>query len=148
MRACENGGPSPLPFFCWRWRLAQQTGAGLRQSQVSSQEGHTRTNPGCNYLVRGCSPSMHFFRRVDMLLFPAPLPFWQAEECRGSVKRRAHAFARPARARSRPWLSVPPSTPWIPSSLCSPLSGVVPSFDRYICLAQNIGYVTIKPMTK
>ena len=38
--------------------------------------------------------------------------------------------------------------PMASSRLCSPFSGVVPSFDRYICLARNIGYQTIKPMTK
>ena len=34
------------------------------------------------------------------------------------------------------------------ASLCSPFSGVFQFLDRYISLARNIGYVTIKPMTK
>ena len=38
--------------------------------------------------------------------------------------------------------------PALLASLCSPFSGVFPFLHRYISLARNIGYVTIKPMTK
>ena len=35
------------------------------------------TNPVCNYLVRGYDPYMPLFRRVEIPLFPAPIPFWR-----------------------------------------------------------------------
>ena len=35
------------------------------------------SNPGCNYLVRGYSPSMHFFWGGDMPHYSPPLPFWR-----------------------------------------------------------------------
>ena len=71
MRACENGGPPPLP-----------------PGGEEECTGTADTNPGCNYLVRGYSPSMHYFWRGDMPHFSPPLPF------------QPRAGARPRRARS------------------------------------------------
>ena len=77
-----------------------------------------------------------------------------AREARAAQARRGRCgpqrSALPGRQRlhrrvghSRPlWLSQ------TSSRLRSPISGVAPSFDRYICLAQNIRCKTIKPMTK
>ena len=82
MRACENGGPPPLPF----------SGGEERPPPLPKWEeectGTADTNPGCNYLVRGYSPSMHYFWRGDMPHFSPPLPF------------QPRAGARPRRARS------------------------------------------------
>ena len=53
--------------------------------RAGGEEECTRTgdtNPGCNYLVRGFSPSMHFFRRGDRPHLSPPLHFGGAE--RGS----------------------------------------------------------------
>ena len=126
MRACENGGPPPLPFSGgeerppplpkWEGRReassssppengrggasgAQAGGprprpgsrlsaAHLRTGGEEECTGTTDTNPGCNYLVRGYSPSMHYFWRGDMPHFSPPLPF------------QPGAGARPWRARS------------------------------------------------
>ena len=92
------------------------------------------TNPGYNYLIRGYSHSMHFFWRGDMLHFPPPLPF------------RRPACAR-ARGRHR-GLACWQASPHPGVGVMVPFSGVVPFLDRYISLTLNIGYVTIKPMTK
>ena len=128
MRACENGGPPPLPFSGGEERpppLPKWEGRGRREASSSSppvfgrggasgaQAGGPRprpgsrlsaahlrtggeeectgtadTNPGCNYLVRGYSPSMHYFWRGDMPHFSPPLPF------------QPRAGARPRGARS------------------------------------------------
>ena len=126
MRACENGGPPPLPFSGgeerppplpkWEGRReassssppvfgrggasdAQAGGprprpgsrlsaAHLRTGGEEECTGTADTNPGCNYLVRGYSPSMHYFWRGDMPHFSPPLPF------------QPRAGARPRRARS------------------------------------------------
>ena len=128
MRACENGGPPPLPFLGgeerppplpkWEGRReassssppvfgrggvsgAQAGGprprpgsrlsaAHLRTGGEEECTGTADTNPGCNYLVRGYSPSMHYFWRGDMPHFLPPLPF------------QPRAGARPRRARSGP----------------------------------------------
>ena len=124
MRACENGGPPPLPFSGgeerppplpkWEGRReassssppvfgrggasgAQAGGprpgsrlsaAHLRTGGEEECTGTADTNPGCNYLVRGYSPSMHYFWRGDMPHFSPPLPF------------QPRAGVRPRRARS------------------------------------------------
>ena len=126
MRACENGGPPPLPFSGgeerppplpkWEGRReassssppvfgrggasgAQAGGprprlgsrlsaAHLRTGGEEECTGTADTNPDCNYLVRGYSPSMHYFWRGDMPHFSPPLPF------------QPRAGARPRRARS------------------------------------------------
>ena len=75
MRACENGGPPPLPF---------REGRAKRDS-----------NPGCNYPVRGYSPSMHFFWGGDMPRYSPPLPFRRGRAGRG----RWPAHSGPSLAR-------------------------------------------------
>ena len=50
---------------------------GVAHLQTGGEEectGTADTNPGCNYLVRGYSPSMHYFWRGDMPFFISP-PF-------------------------------------------------------------------------
>ena len=99
MRACENGGPPPLPFSGgeerppplpkWEGRReassssppvfgrggasgvqaggprprpgSRLSAAHLRTGGEEECTGTADTNPGCNYLVRGYSPSMHYF---------------------------------------------------------------------------------------
>ena len=128
MRACENGGPPPLPFSGgeerpppipkWEGRReassssppvfgrggasgAQAGGprprpgsllsaAHLRTGGEEQCTGTADTNPGCNYLVRGYSPSMHYFWRGDMPNFSPPLPF---QPCAGARPRRARSGA-------------------------------------------------------
>ena len=113
------------------------------------------TNPGCNYLVRGYSPSMHFFWRGDMPHYFPPLPYRRGRVgCPYMVARGqpapapsagvavVHAGGRAAAEHRAGVVNV------LLASLCSPFSGVFPFLDRYISLAQNIRYVIIKPMTK
>ena len=62
------------------WRAAPAPGsrlgtAHLRTGGEEECTGTADTNPGCNYLVRGYSPSMHYFWRGDMPHFSSPLPF-------------------------------------------------------------------------
>ena len=112
MWACGNGGPPPLPVSP---RLARRPAGHARWQLAGSRpsEAHFRTggeeecartgdtNPGCNYLVRGYSPSMHFFRRGNRPHFSPPLPFRRG--CAGRPCRRAAAVPRPPRrARRRP----------------------------------------------
>ena len=70
----------PLPF--WRGRAGARRGGGTRTSaarlRTGGEEESPRTgdsNPGCNCLVRGYSPSMHFFWGGDMARYSPPLPF-------------------------------------------------------------------------
>ena len=117
------------------------------------------SNPGCNYPVRGYSPSMHFFWGGDMPRYSSPLHFrWGRAGCPCVL---ASPRGRPARGSRTYSLAGAPAAYCVPShplgcnraallaSLCSPFSGVFLQFlDRYISLARSIGYVTIKPMTK
>ena len=134
MRACENGGPPPLPFSGgeerppplpkWEGRReassssppvfgrggasgAQAGGprplpgsrlgaAHLRTGGEEECTGTADTNLGCNYLVRGYSPSMHHFWRGDMPHFSSPLPFQ-----RGARGCWAAAVPRPPRRARR-----------------------------------------------
>ena len=94
VRARWPAGQRPCP--------ARGSRTGTARLRMGVEEECARTgdsNPGCNYPVRGYSPSMQFFCAP---LFSSP-PFF---------------------------------------------SGVFHFLDRYISLARNIGYVTIKPMTK
>ena len=113
MRACQNGGPPPLPFwerppppplpFSGGEERRARRPAGRARARGRDWARHTcgregSTNPGCNYLVRGYSPSMHYFWRGDMPHFSSPLPFQ-----RGACGCRAAAVPRPPRlARRRP----------------------------------------------
>ena len=129
MRACENGGPPPLPFSGgeerppplpkWEGRReassssppvfgrggasgAQAGGPrprpgsrlGAAHLRTGGEEECTRTadtNPGCNYLVRGYRPSMHYFWRGDMPHFSSPLLFQRgARGCRTATVPRPH----------------------------------------------------------
>ena len=77
----QAGGPRPRPG-------SRLSAAHLRTGGEEECTGTADTNPGCNYLVRGYSPSMHYFWRGDMPHFSPPLPF------------QLRAGARPRRARS------------------------------------------------
>ena len=77
----QAGGPRPRPG-------SRLSAAHLRTGGEEECTGTADTNPGCNYLVRGYSPSMHYFWRGDMPHFSPPLPF------------QPRAGARPRRARS------------------------------------------------
>ena len=160
MRACEKGGPPPLPFLGgeerppplpkWEGRReassssppvfgrggasgAQAGGprprpvsrlgaAHLRTGGEEECTGTADTNPGCNYLVRGYSPSMHYFWRGDMPHFSPPLPFqWGRAECRRVLARD---LGGPDRGRPRvPGCGSPPTPSAGASSTSAGLSG-------------------------
>ena len=100
------------------WRAAPAPGVATGHTCGGEEEctGTADTNPGCNYLVRGYSPSMHYFWRGDMPHFSSPLPFQRGRaECRRVLARdlggpiggaracRAAAVPRPLRrARRQP----------------------------------------------
>ena len=147
MRACENGGPFGrggdvlggeercLPSrFQERWVACPGPRPGLRLRTCTLAGGHTparlrmvgeeecaRTgdsNPGCNYLVRGYSPSMHFFWGGDMPRYSPPSIFggsergarvcWQARAALADIlagcRARAHGLER---ALAPTWLQQP-----------------------------------------
>ena len=76
----QAGGPRPRPG-------SRLSAAHLRTGGEEECTGTADTNPGCNYLVRGYSPFMHYFWRCDMPHFSPPLPF------------QPRAGARPRQAR-------------------------------------------------
>ena len=77
----QASGPHPRPGS----RLGA---AHLRTGGEEECTGTADTNPGCNYLVRGYSPSMHYFWRGDMPHFSPPLPFQRGRaECRRVLAR-------------------------------------------------------------
>ena len=139
---------------------------------MGGEEESARTgdsNPGCNYLVRGYIPSIHFFWGGDMPHYSPPLPFRLGRagclcllaSTLGGRGRSRWLVCPGTRPASRPHTcvlaGVPRPAPSHPlgcdspaflASLCSPFSRVFQFLDRYISLARNIGYVTIKPMTK
>ena len=89
------------------------------------------------------SPSLHF--RQGRACWPARMGAprgARVRACWPAGPRPCPAWG--SRALSPTWLRQPA----LLASLCSPFSGVFPFLDRYISLAQNIGYVNIKPMTK
>ena len=72
--------PGPRPGS--RWPAGARPARGTRTSaarlRTGGEEESPRTgdsNPGCNCLVRGYSPSMHFFWGGDMPRYSPPLPF-------------------------------------------------------------------------
>ena len=88
-RGCGLAGcvacPGPRPG-CGRvrarWPAGPRTARGSRTGaarlRTGGEDESARTgdsNPGCNYLVRGYSPSMHFFWGGDMPHYSPPLPF-------------------------------------------------------------------------
>ena len=88
--------PGPRPGS--RWPAGVHPARGSRTSaarlRTGGEEESPRTgdsNPGCNCLVRGYSPSMHFFWGGDMPHYSPPLPFW-----RGRAGARACGPARGA----------------------------------------------------
>ena len=92
----QAGGPCPRPGS----RLGT---AHLRTGGEEECTGTADTNPGCNYLVRGYSPSMHYLWRGDIPHFSSPLPFQRgARGCRAAavpqLPRRARRRPRPARS--------------------------------------------------
>ena len=127
--------------------LTRTSAARLRTGGEEESPRTGDSNPGCNCLVRGYSPSMHFFWGGDMPRYSPPLPSGGAE--RGPV-RAAQPAGPPARgSRTCALAGVPRARALAPTHpfLCSPFSVVFQFLDRYISLARKIGYVTIKPMT-
>ena len=87
-----------MHFFCrgadGRGRLEDGRGGGMCPNGDS--------NPGCNYLVRGCSRSMHFFSgEVSCPVILLPSIFGGAERGHGHVRGRWVAYPGP-RPGSRP----------------------------------------------
>ena len=145
-----------------RWsvglRPARGSRTGAARLRTGGEEESARTgdsNPGCNCLVRGYSPSMHFFWGGDMPHYSPPLPFRRGRAgcpCvlaspRGCPARGSRTCALAGVPRPAPSHPLGCDSPAFLASLCSPFSGVFQFLDRYISLARKIGYVTIKPMT-
>ena len=126
MRACENKGPPPLPVsppplpfgrgggLCAaaggpRPLASRGPGAGSRPAashfRTGGEEECARTgdtNPGCNYPVRGYSPSMHFFAGdVTGPIFHLPSHFGGPEQ--GARAHQAAAVPRPSRRARARW---------------------------------------------
>ena len=81
-------------------RPSQRSRTGAARLRMGGEEESTRTgdsNPGCNYLVRGYSPSMHFFWGGDMPHYSPPLPFRRGDA--GCPFLLASPHGRPARGR-------------------------------------------------
>ena len=108
----QAGGPRPHPGS----RLGA---AHLRTGGEEECTGTADTNPGCNYLVRGYSPSMHYFWKGDMPHFSSPLPFQRGRaECRRVL---AHDLGGPDRGRPRvPGCGSPPTPAAGASSTSAP----------------------------
>ena len=77
-RTCALAGPRPGS----RWPAGARPARGSRTSaarlRMGGEEESARTgdsNPGCNYPVRGYSPSRHFLWGGDMPHYSPPLPF-------------------------------------------------------------------------
>ena len=66
-----RGGPSGGPTR----GLTRTSAARLRTGGEEESPRTGDSNPGCNCLVRGYSPSMHFFWGGDMPRYSPPLPF-------------------------------------------------------------------------
>ena len=65
------GGPSGGPTR----GLTRTSAARLRTGGEEESPRTGDSNPGCNCLVRGYSPSMHFFWGGDVPRYSPPLPF-------------------------------------------------------------------------
>ena len=68
-------------------RPARRSRTGATRLRMGGEEESARTgdsNPGCNYLVRGYSPSMHFFCGADM-------PHYSPPSLSGGAERGARA---------------------------------------------------------
>ena len=96
--------PGPRPGS--RWPAGARPARGSRTSaarlRTGGEEESPRTgdsNPGCNCLVRGYSPSMHFFWGGDMPHYSPPLPFRRGRA--GCPCVLASPRGRPARGRGR-----------------------------------------------
>ena len=120
------GRAGPAGRACARGRGHVTLGtARLRTGGEEECTGTADTNPGCNYLVRGYSPSMHYFWRGDMPHFSSPLPFQRgARGCRAAAvprpPRMARRRPRPARAgQSRSRATAVPR-PLRPAGSCTP----------------------------
>ena len=71
-------GPRPGSWSPVGALPARGSRTGAARLRTGGEEESARTgdsNPGCNYLVRGYSPSMHFFWGGDMPHYSPPLPF-------------------------------------------------------------------------
>ena len=134
VRAQWPAGPRPCPARGSRTGAARFRMGG---EDESAQTGDS--NPGCNYLVRGYSPSMHFFWGGDMPHYSPPLPFRRgragclcllASPAQGSRTCVLAGMPRPA-----PSHPLGCDSPAFLASLCSPFSGAFQFLDRYIGLA-------------
>ena len=70
--------PPPLPFskaLCGVPRPTPRVALAGEDERMGGEEGTGDSIPGCNYVVRGYSPSMHFFWGGDMAHYSPHLPF-------------------------------------------------------------------------
>ena len=118
-----RGGASGAQAGGPRLRPGSRLGvAHLRTGGEEECTGTADTNPGCYYLVRGYSPSKHYFWRGDMPHFSPPLPFQRGRaECRRVLARD---LGGPDRGRPRvPGCGSPPTPAAGASSTSAGLSG-------------------------
>ena len=94
--ACK--GPPPGSRSPAGPRPARGSRTGAARWRTGGEEESARTgdsNPGCNYPVRGYSPSMHFFWGGDVPNYSPPLPLWRGRP--GCPCLLASLRGRPAR---------------------------------------------------
>ena len=116
--------PGPLPGSRWPAgaRPARRSRTGTARLRTGGEDESARTgdsNPGCNYSVRGYSPSMHFLWGGDMPHYSPPLPFRRGRA--GCPCVLASPRGRPARgSRTCVLAGVPRPAPSHPLGCDSP----------------------------
>ena len=131
-------------------RRSRKGAARLRMGGEEECAPMRNSNPGCNYLVRGYCPSMHFFWGGDMPYYSPPLfsagpsgvqvVAGQTARVPGAEVADVHAGWRaqaraPGRVHAGPRARAPTCplgchSPAHLASLCSPFSVVFPFLDR------------------
>ena len=151
-----EGRRPPPPVFKSAMRRAQARARGrigrrarLRRGGEEESARKEDSNPGCNYLVRGYSPSMHFFWGGDMPHYSPPLSFRRGQAgcpCVLASPRGPKALE----SRTSKLAGVPRSSPRVPSgprlSACprTHLAATAPHFSP-ICaplLAEFFNFLT------
>ena len=96
-----------------RARPARGSRTSAARLRTGGEEDSPRTgdsNPGCNCLVRGYSPSMYFFWGGDMPHYSPPLPFWRGRAGCPCVLASPRGCTARGRGSAR-WLACPGPRP-------------------------------------
>ena len=154
MRPCRNGGPPPLLFREGRRRIGRGGETPPPHPFSRALAGGPAPVPGVGvaYVRAGQRARAQRGDRGDMggdmPHYSPPLPFRGGRSgcpCVLDTPRGHQEWG----SQMSTLAGVPRPAPRVPArQLCSPFSGVFQFLDRYISLARNIRYVTIKPMTK